>query len=337
MQNEYTKLLQKIQTIDPFSFEEVALSVFFYQAKHNSLYSRYLQILKKNISSVKNTDDIPFLPISLFKNYSIQTETWQPQEVFMSSGTTSQKMSQKTDNKTSSHYLRDRDFYIQNALRSFESFYGKIENYCVLALLPSYLERNSSSLVFMANAFIERSMFAESGFFLNNLSELSLVLNKCVQQNRPVLLLGVSFALLDLAEQFPQNLQNVIVMETGGMKGRRAEITRPELHKTLSTAFQIPFIHSEYGMTELISQAYSRGEGVFFPAPTMMLKIRDITDPFTFLPNKKTGGINIIDLANLATCAFIATDDLGRTYEDNSFEVIGRLDNSDVRGCNLMI
>ncbi len=329
MQNEYTKLLQKIETVDAFSFEETALSVFFYQAKYNKLYNKYLQILKKDISSVKNIEDIPFLPISLFKNYTIQTETWTAQDLFTSSGTTGEK--------TSSHLLRDRSFYIKNALRSFESFYGNIENYCVLALLPAYLERQTSSLVFMANAFIERSKYAESGFFLNNLSELSLVLGKCMTQNRPTLLLGVSFALLDLAEQFPQSLHPIIVMETGGMKGRRAEITRTALHETLTAAFKTPVIHSEYGMTELLSQAYSQGKGVFVPAPTMAIKIRDITDPFAFLSPKKTGGINIVDLANLATCSFIATDDLGRTYENGSFEVIGRLDNSDMRGCNLMI
>ncbi len=325
----YTNLQQNIENITNFSFEEVAMRVFFYQAEHNALYRRYLSLLGKNPKTIQSTNEIPFLPISLFKNHTIQSETWQPQEVFTSSGT--------TGGTTSQHFLRDRAFYTKNAIRGFEHFYRPIEDYCILALLPAYLERKGSSLVFMVQQFIERSKYQESGFFLDNLVDLTKILQKCEQEKRPTLLIGVSFALLDLAEQYPQSLKNTIIMETGGMKGRRAELTRSELHYIFSKAFNNPIIHSEYGMTELLSQAYSQGEGIFRPAPTLSVQIREATDPFSILPFGKAGGINLIDLANLATCSFIATDDLGRSFADSSFEILGRLDNSDMRGCNLLI
>ena len=257
------------------------------------------------------------------------TENWQPEAVFSSSGTTGAT--------TSQHLLRSKTAYIDNTLLGFQNFYGAIENWCVLALLPAYLERTGSSLVYMAQAFIERSKYAESGFFLDDTKRLATILRENQAKNTPTLLLGVSFALWDLAESHPQNLSNITIMETGGMKGRRKEITRAELHLLLNTAFQTQNIHSEYGMTELLSQGYSQGKGVFSPAPTMRILIRDTTDPLTILGANKSGCINVIDLANLATCSFIATDDLGKSFQNGDFEVLGRIDSSDVRGCNLLV
>lgn len=257
------------------------------------------------------------------------TEGWQPEMVFSSSGTTGMT--------TSRHLLRDTTAYIDNTLLGFQKFYGAVEDWCVLALLPAYLEREGSSLVYMAEAFIQRSKYSESGFFLHNMTELSAILARNQAQNRPTLLLGVSFALWELAETHPQNLSNIVIMETGGMKGRRKEITRTALHEILCTAFQTTAIHSEYGMTELLSQAYSKGNGIFSPAPTMRILVRDATDPLTILPPRKAGCINVIDLANLATCSFIATDDLGKVDEQGDFEILGRIDTSDVRGCNLLV
>jgi hypothetical protein len=326
---EYDLLLEKIKKVSVSDFETVALSVFRYQATHNLLYKEYLRLLGKDTNKIDSIAKIPFLPISFFKTHTLQSENWQPEAVFASSGT--------TGNTTSQHFLRSKTFYTHNSLLAFENFYGLVENYCILALLPSYLERNNSSLVYMTEQFIQRSKNTDSGFFLNNITDLSIILQKNQTKKIPTLLLGVSFALLDLAEAAPQNLSNITIMETGGMKGRRKELTRPELHATLATAFNTKHIHAEYGMTELLSQAYSQGEGVFFPAPTMRVLIREATDPFTFLPFGQSGGINIVDLANIATCSFIATDDLGKTYENGAFEVLGRLDTSDIRGCNLLL
>jgi hypothetical protein len=218
----------------------------------------------------------------------------------------------------------------------FNYFYGPIEDYCVLALLPAYLERTGSSLVLMAQHFIERSKYPQSGFFLYNYGELIKNIKDCQQRNIPFLLLGVSFALWELSEKFEEDLSGGIIMETGGMKGRRKEITREELHKLFSTSFKVNDIHSEYGMTELFSQAYSKGRGIFYPAPTMKVLTREITDPLTLQKGGKSGVINIIDLANLDTISFIATDDIGRVQADGSFEVLGRMDASDIRGCNLL-
>jgi hypothetical protein len=329
LSSEYELLLEKIKNIAQHDFETVALSVFRYQAAHNILYKEFLRLLGKDTNKINTLAQIPFLPISFFKTHQLQTENWEPEAVFTSSGTTGAI--------TSRHLLHSKTFYTQNSLLAFENFYGAVQNYCVLALLPSYLERTGSSLVFMAEQFIQRSKYAESGFFLNDIHALQHILQKNQSNNIPTLLLGVSFALWDLAEAAPQNLSNIIIMETGGMKGRRIEPTRAELHRILCDAFQTTHIHSEYGMTELLSQAYSKGNGVFSPAPTMRVLARDTTDPLTVLSAEQSGVLNIIDLANVATCSFIATDDLGKTQMNGDFEILGRLDTSDIRGCNLLV
>ncbi|MBE2207241.1 MAG: acyl transferase [Saprospiraceae bacterium] len=322
-------LRERIVQVQPEAFNALALDVFRFQAVHNPLYNRYLELIGKKIQAVETVQEIPFLPIELFKTYDIQTGDWTPERIFSSSGTTGQT--------TSRHLLHDPDWYRMGARRAFARQYGPVENFCFLALLPSYLERNNSSLVFMAEDFISLSRYAQSGFYLYNMADLVKVLSDCVQNNIPTVLLGVSFALLDLAEAFPMPLEQVIVMETGGMKGRRAELTREQLHQVLRTAFQVQHIHSEYGMTELLSQAYSPGNGRFYPAPTMRVLAREAADPFAIRPWGQNGALNIIDLANVDTLSFIATDDLGRVAEDHSFEVTGRLDSSEIRGCNLMV
>jgi len=320
---------EKIEAVDAESFEATALEVFQLQARENPLYREFLRLTNRPPEEVKSLADIPFLPIRFFKTHDIQTGRWRPQLTFTSSGTTSKN--------TSRHLLRDLSWYERCARRGFAHFYGDPQDYCLLALLPAYLERRGSSLVYMVDFFIRQSRDPRSGFFLNNIRELLKVLQSCQKEGTPTLLLGVSFALLDLAEQWRPNLQGVIVMETGGMKGRRREMTREELHAQLIPAFKVAHIHSEYGMTELLSQAYSQGGGLFYPAPTMRVQTRDITDPFSVQRPGRSGALNIIDLANIDTISFIATDDLGRVYADGGFEVLGRMDGSDVRGCNLML
>lgn len=322
-------LLDKIAKVNPNSFPDVALEVFRYQATHNLIYARYLELLRVSPSSVTQMTEIPHLPISLFKKYQLQSGTWEPSRTFTSSGT--------TGSSTSHHPLRSEDWYRQNARRAFEGIYGPLANRVVLALLPAYLERSGSSLVFMADDFIQQSAHPSSGFFLNDLPALKELLLASRDRAHPTLLIGVSFALLDLAEQYPMDLGNTIIMETGGMKGRRRELTRPELHQTLQDAFSVAHIHSEYGMTELLSQAYAPEKGIFRPAPTLRVSTRQITDPLSPTPTGKTGALNLMDLANLDTISFIASDDLGRLYADGTFEVLGRMDASDVRGCNLLV
>lgn len=324
-----TKLLKRISTVTPADFPALALDVFRYQAVHNSIYARYLELLHCAPASVSQMTEIPHLPIALFKKYQLQSGNWAPSRTFTSSGT--------TGDATSQHPLRNEEWYRQNARRAFELVYGPLKNRAVLALLPAYLERTGSSLVFMADDFIHQSGHTDSGFFLDDLPALSQKLADLKDQEIPTLLIGVSFALLDLAEGFDQNLGNTIIMETGGMKGRRKEMTRQELHHTLSEAFGVGHIHSEYGMTELLSQAYAPKNGVFHPAPTLRAAAREITDPFATVGPGKTGALNLVDLANLDTISFIATDDLGRIQEDGTFEVLGRMDASDVRGCNLLV
>ena len=324
---ERADLFSLVQTITPQRFEAVAMQVFGYQAKHNPLYHKYLSLLGKTSDSVTSLDQIPFLPISFFKTHAVQSAQWTPQTTFTSSGTTGQIPSR--------HLIRDIDAYLENALHGFRSFYGDPAEWLVLALLPSYLERSGSSLVAMADYFIRRSRHSQSGFFLNNLDQLADVL-----QHRPagvpVLLLGVSFALLDFAEQYPMDLSGVTIMETGGMKGRREEMIRPEVHRLLKNAFGDMPVHSEYGMTELLSQAYSKGDGIFACPPWMKVLVRDEEDPL-LIKTQGSGVINIIDLANIYSCSFIATDDAGKLNTDGSFEVIGRIDGSDLRGCSLMV
>lgn len=321
--------ITKLATMQARDFEAMALEAFHYQARFNPLYRSYLDLLRINTSQVDRVAAIPFLPIRFFKDRNIKTEEWQPITTFSSSSTTGQQPSQ--------HHLYSTDLYELVTRQGFEYFYGELSDYCILALLPSYLERKGSSLVYMADYFIRQSSYKVSGFFLHDLAGLAAQLKICRSQNIPTLLMGVSFALWDLAEQFPMPLGNTIVMETGGMKGRRKEITREELHQVLQAAFEVSHIHSEYGMTELLSQGYSKGNGLFYPSPSMRVLGRDITDPLSLQKPGQTAALNIIDLANINTISFIATDDIGQVYADHSFRVMGRLDNSDVRGCNLMV
>jgi len=278
---------------------------------------------------VKTINDIPFLPVELFKTHAIKTGGFKAQKTFLSSGTTG--MSQ------SKHFVKDVSLYELSYLNAFKHFYGAIEEYCVLGLLPSYLEREGSSLIYMVDDLIKKSKSSESGFFLDNHKELIEILAKNIRNKQKTILFGVSFALLDLAESCQIDLSDVIIiMETGGMKGRRKELTRDELHGIYKESFKVSEIHSEYGMTELLSQAYSKGNGVFKTPEWMKILIRDVNDPFHFLEDNNTGGINVIDLANINSCSFIATQDLGKCT-DEGFEVLGRFDNSDLRGCNLLI
>lgn len=328
--NERQLLLPELSKLkdEPQEFEALALKIFRYQARNNSLYRRFLELLRRDPEMISSIAEIPFLPISFFKSHAIKTGDWQETTAFTSSGTTGQI--------TSRHLVRDQDFYVENTVEGFRPFYGDPADWVIFALLPSYLERSGSSLVVMADHFIQMSQHPESGFFLDNMKELATLLQHRTKSN-PVLLLGVSFALLDLAEQFPMDLTGVTIMETGGMKGRRKEITRSELHQTLQNAFEVPAIHSEYGMTELFSQAYNKGGNLFTPAHTMKVLTTEINDPFCPTLPGRTGSLNIIDLANLDTCSFIATEDIGRVYNDGCFEVLGRLDVAEMRGCNLMV
>ncbi|MFC5193915.1 acyl transferase [Bizionia hallyeonensis] len=310
------------------AFQKQALEVFKYQFENNIVYRSFCDLLYKSPSDIHQFEDIPFLPIQFFKSHNIVSTTHTVQKIFTSSGTTGQS--------TSKHLVTDLSVYEQSFETGFETFYGNVENYVVLALLPSYLERDGSSLIYMADALIKQSKQVESGFYLNNLEALKNTLLKLESQNRKVILIGVSFALLDLVEFHQFQLKNTIVMETGGMKGRRKELIRNELHDILKEGFGVLEIHSEYGMTELLSQAYSKGHGIFNCPPWMRVLTRDTEDALTIQKSGKTGGLNIIDLANINSCAFLATQDLGKIHTDGSFEIIGRFDNSDIRGCNLM-
>jgi hypothetical protein len=312
-----------------FEFEALALKVFDFQFKNNKIYRSYIQFLGADVKSIKHYQDIPFLPIEFFKSHRIVSSEKDPQEIFTSSGTTGSQQSK--------HFVIDTKIYIRSFLEGFSRFYGELDNYCVLALLPSYLERNGSSLVYMVNELIRRSEQAESGFYLDNLDELASMIQSEKLRDKKVLLIGVSFALLDLIEKFSIRHPNLIVMETGGMKGRRKELIREELHQQLSNGLGVKSIHSEYGMTELLSQAYSLGDGVFESPPWMKILIRDTNDPLCLLENGRSGGINVIDLANIYSCSFIMTQDLGRKTNEQSFEVLGRFDSSDIRGCNLLV
>jgi phenylacetate-coenzyme A ligase PaaK-like adenylate-forming protein len=310
-------------------FTDTALQTFRFQAQNCIVYREFITNLKVDIDAVKSTDQIPFLPISFFKSHEVLSNTDEVRITFTSSGTTGMVNSR--------HLVTDVSWYEESFRRAFEIFYGDIKDYCILALLPAYLEREGSSLIYMAEDLVKRSANPDSGFFLYNHDELFEQLKKRQQAKKPTLLIGVTFALLDFVEQYPINFPELIVMETGGMKGRRKEMIREELHQVLSNGFGVNGIHSEYGMTELLSQAYSKGDGIFNCPPWMKVITRDTNDPVSNLDNDKTGGINVIDLANINSCAFIATQDLGKVYEDGSFEVLGRFDNSDIRGCNLLI
>lgn len=324
-----TELVSRLFNISSAKeFNELAIAIFHYQAANNEVYREFLSLLNRNPEHVSQISDIPFLPVEIFKSKSVVTGKFSPERVFSSSGTSGVN--------TSKHYIRDSALYRESYRLGFDYFYGMPEGYCILALLPSYLERDGSSLIDMVQGLITASGHPDSGFYLNDLKKLSEKLQALEKIGQRTLLIGVSFALLDLAEQYPAQLQNTIIMETGGMKGRRKELTRNELHHKLQHAFEVKSIHSEYGMTELLSQAYSASEGRFKCPRWMQVMVRQRDDPFTFCTGK-TGGINVIDLANIDSCSFIATSDLGRSHTDGSFEVLGRFDYSDIRGCNLMV
>jgi phenylacetate-coenzyme A ligase PaaK-like adenylate-forming protein len=311
-------------------FEKTALAIFRYQAMHNAVYKRYLQLLKVNVEAVNSIEKIPFLPISFFKQEKIVTSQFEPAIVFTSSGTTGMV--------NSAHYVKDEQLYINSFLQCFRQFYGDEKDYTFVCLLPSYLERAGSSLIYMMDYLVKASGKPQSGFY-PQLNDDFMELIKTLQQDKTqkVFFIGVTFALLELAEQYPCDLSNFIIMETGGMKGRRKEITRAELYEILQQNLNAQAIHSEYGMTELLSQAYSKENGQFFCPKHMKVLIRDLNDPFTLLATNKTGVINVIDLANIYSCAFIATQDAGKVLNNGSFEVLGRVDHSDVRGCNLLM
>lgn len=310
-------------------FAKVTIEVFKHQFKNNSVYRSFCDLLYMHPSDVSKIEEIPFLPIQFFKSRKVLSSLEEVQETFTSSGT--------TGSITSKHFVTDIKFYKESYLKGFAHFYGNIEDYVVLALLPNYLERESSSLVFMVDDFIIKSKNIESGFYLNNIDELAKKLTNLDEIGQKVLLVGVSFALLDLIEKHQFKLKNTIIMETGGMKGRRKELIRNELHQLLQSGFGVDEIHSEYGMTELLSQGYSKGSGLFETPPWMKVLTRDTEDALTILPLGKAGGINVIDLANYNSCSFIATQDLGKVHKNETFEILGRFDTSDIRGCNLMV
>ncbi|MBC3542336.1 acyl transferase [Rufibacter sediminis] len=314
----------------PQEFEAAALALFHYQAVHNPVYGTYLKHLKKELSHVKQLHQIPFLPIEFFKTHSVQSHPFTPAVVFKSSGTTQQQRSQ--------HLVADPEFYKVHAQYLFEETYGPLAGCVFLALLPSYLEQGDSSLVMMIDHFIKASGQTQPGFYLRNHAELREAVAQAKRSGKKVYLFGVTYALLDLAEEVsPGEFSGTVIFETGGMKGRRREMVREELHGLLTRAFGVDAIHSEYGMTELLSQAYSTGQGIFQPSRTLRVLVRDVNDPFSVSSEAGSGGVNVIDLANVDSCAFIETKDLGKLYPDGSFEIMGRFDNSDIRGCNLLV
>ena len=310
-------------------FEKIALKVFRYQYENNKVYNAFCKLLNTDVGRVKSIQQIPFLPIQFFKSHEVVSNDDPVQATFSSSGTTGMI--------TSKHLVTDVAIYEESYRKGFADFYGNIEDYVVLALLPSYLERDGSSLIYMVEDLIKLSNRPESGFYLHNHDELIKNLIALDDAGQNVILIGVTYALLDLIEKQKFQLKNTIIMETGGMKGKRKEMIREELHEQLCAGFGVTAIHSEYGMTELLSQAYSLGDGIFECPSWVHILLRDTEDALSYVGTGKTGGINVIDLANINSCSFIATQDLGKKYANNSFEVLGRFDNSDIRGCNLMV
>lgn len=311
-------------------FNESALAVFRHQAINCEIYRQYISHLGVNPQEVKYYQNIPFLPISFFKSHAVVSSAAPVEITFSSSGTTGQI--------TSKHLVQEVSIYEKSYNKAFELFYGKPSEYCILALLPSYLERDGSSLIYMVDDLLKQSIHPLSGYFLHNHQELFETLNKLKADGQKTLLIGVTYALLDFTEQYQIEFPELIVMETGGMKGKRKEMVRAELHHLLCDAFGVKHIHSEYGMTELLSQAYSKGNGIFECPPWMKILLRDTSDPLSILSQANTtGGVNVIDLANINSCSFIATQDLGKTHGENSFEIMGRFDNADIRGCNLLV
>ncbi|MDY0905746.1 acyl transferase [Pedobacter sp. CFBP9032] len=314
---------------DEKAFQAQALATFKFQAVNCQVYKEYIYHLKIDLNQVLDIEQIPFLPIGFFKTHSVLSSQKPIEITFSSSGTTGMVQS--------SHHVTDVSLYEQSYLQAFEQFYGKVSDYCFLALLPSYQQRSGSSLIYMVNDLIEKSTHPQSGYFLYNHDDLLHTLTDLKNKNQPTVLIGVTYALLDFIENFDLHFPELIVLETGGMKGKRKEMVREELHEQLTKGFGVPAIHSEYGMTELLSQAYSLGEGVFQCPGWMKILVRDTNDPLTLIAQGKTGGINVIDLANVNSCAFIATQDLGKINSDGNFEVLGRFDNADIRGCNLLV
>ncbi|TCD00826.1 LuxE/PaaK family acyltransferase [Pedobacter psychroterrae] len=320
---------QIFSTLTDKKFEEICIEVFKYQARNCEVYKNYISNLKVDIDGVTSVKQIPYLPIAFFKSHDVLSSADNAEIVFSSSGTSGMVQSK--------HTVTDLSVYERSFNAAFEHFYGQIEEICFLALLPSYLERDGSSLIYMVDSLISQSKNKESGYYLNNHADLLKKLQLQKEKGKKTILMGVTYALLDFVERYKIDFPELIVMETGGMKGKRKEMVREELHQVLKDGFGVNAIHSEYGMTELLSQAYSDGEGIFKCPGWMKINLRDTNDPLTLLELDKTGGINIIDLANINSCSFIATQDLGKLYPDGSFEVLGRFDNSDIRGCNLLV
>jgi hypothetical protein len=321
-------LINKIMAINSKSdFEEMSLKLFDYQMENNPIYAPYAALILKG-KTPANIYEIPFLPIEFFKQEQIICQGKGVEEVFLSSGTAGEQ---------SKHLVADLSLYKKSYLRAFQQFYGDINDYCILALLPSYQEREGSSLIYMVDDLIKKSGHPKSGFYLNNLTELSSTIKELEKKGQKTILFGVTYALLDLAAQHPQHLKHTLIMETGGMKGKRKELLKEEIHQLLEEAFLTKNIHSEYGMTELLSQSYSKGKNIFKSPPWMKIIVRDVNDPLSIMGDNKKGGINVIDLANIHSCPFVATQDLGCTFEDGTFSVLGRFSNADVRGCNLLI
>ena len=310
--------------------EKMALKVFHFQYENNNIYRKWCESLKVLPDHVRSVSEIPFLPIEFFKTHQVvSTESDRLDEIFTSSSTTSQVPSK--------HYVKDLNIYHQSFMACFEMQFGSPKDYCILALLPGYLDRKGSSLVYMCKELIEQSGHSQSGFYLRNLSELKDVIEALKVKKQKTLIIGVSYALMDLAELNITLTDDFIVMETGGMKGTRRELLKEELHELLKQKFKLKHIASEYGMTELLSQAYAKANGEFILPPWMKVLIRDVNDPLNYLPNNKTGGINVVDLANVYSCSFIATKDLAQINDNGSLKLMGRYDNSDIRGCNLMV
>ena len=318
----------KIFNVDYQNFDQIAFEVFKFQYKNNTVYKSYCDLLKKTPSNVENISRIPFLPISFFKSHSVIC-TKKYDKVFYSSGTTNDNISK--------HYVSDINIYEKSFLKNFIDNYGDPKEYVILGLLPNYMENENSSLIYMVNNLIELSKSNDSGFFLKEYDHIIEKMKSLSRKNKTIILIGVSYALLDLTINKNLNLENTIIIETGGMKGRRKEMIKKELHETLKKRTGLKKIHSEYGMTEMLSQAYSKRDGIFSCPNWMRVFIRDINDPNFFYSNNRSGGINIIDLANFNSCSFIATEDMGSLHENGNFEIMGRIDHSDTRGCNLLV
>ena len=328
--NQVSKIQNNLfQNYTVEEFLEKSLEIFNFQYQNNAIYRQFCDGVKKTPSQVNTLPEIPFMPISFFKHHAVKTGDFNEVVVFESSGTVSEYASK--------HYVKDLELYKTSFLKSFEHFYGALQNYQILPLLPSYLERSGSSLIYMIDTMMQCSGQTDCSYYLYNHEDLFQRLQVLKTSSKKTILFGVSFALLDFAEHYTLDFPELIVFETGGMKGRRQELLKSELHERLKQAFRVPQIHSEYGMTELLSQSYSAGENLFFSPPWQKILIRDQRNPLHVLSTDLRGGINVIDFANLYSCSFIATEDLGITYPDNSFEILGRIDRAEMRGCNLMV